>query len=136
MANGALSSFVLQHEANAKNILYKAVCTSDMELLRDTLKSSPWMKFQTVKIFLETSVFTSARTTHRTYDDWSALHLAVYLGRTDMVLALIEEFDARIDSRSIVYLLTPLVLAVAKGHHHLMNLLLSYGADPNDGEGR
>jgi len=59
------------------------------------------------------------------------LHEAVAYGLVDMVKMLVEDFHANVHQTTTLGHETPLHLAVAGGHRHLVFYLLSRGADPS-----
>ena len=128
----------IQTVRNTGNLLYEAVCTNDTEMLNETLNSRRATHLDFMHACFESQMFpTTIAKRPRTFnDEWTALHLAVYQGKSEMVKLLLETHNARVNGHSIVFLLSPLMIAIGKGHHNIMKLLLEHGADANDNAGR
>jgi hypothetical protein len=107
-------------------------------MLTETLKSGRASHLDFMHAYFESQLFptTIAKRPRIFNDEWTALHLAVYQGKSEMVKLLLEEHNARVNGHSIVFLLSPLMIAIGKGYHNIMKLLLSHGADANDNTGR
>jgi ankyrin repeat protein len=67
----------------------------------------------------------------RNHHGRSVLHEAILLGNVNIVILLLDEFDFKIDARTMLGEETPLHLAVAAGHGKIVDELLKRGADPN-----
>ena len=133
-----LKPLCIQTALNTGNRLYEAVCSSDTEMLSETLKSGRATHLDFMHIYFESQLFptTIVKRPKMFKDEWTALHLAVYHGKSEMVKLLLEQHHARVNGHSIVFLLSPLMVAIGKGHHNIMKLLLAHGADANDNTGR
>ena len=125
---------VLQHNTNVHNMAYRAVSTSDLDLLENSDLSVAMKMFFDVRLFRTRLPLDSGGA--YTVDDWNVLHVAVYMGKSALVEALLQDLGADVNSETLSYRLSPLLIAIAKGFHGIMQLLLAHGADPNYSSGR
>lgn len=128
----------MEASRNIGKPLYVAVCTNNTDLLTETLNSGGACHLDFMHAYFESQLFPStiAKPPRILNDEWTALHLAVYQGKSEMVKLLLETHNARVNGHSILFHLSPLMIAIGKGHHNIMKLLLAHGADANDNSGR
>lgn len=131
-----LNSFCHQHIQNCQKPLYRAVCTSDIDLLRDTLAKDRWDILNFMRVSFKDPINAELQGNKTLTDDWTVLHLATYYGKIELVQELLWNRQAKVDIHTLSFLYTPLMLAICKGHYELMQLLLLQGADANDSCGR
>ena len=134
------NAFCNQHMMNCQNYIFVGICTGNIELINyayglssqnDLLQAS-----YDVDLFFPFTSPSSSSSSSICWDDWTPLHLAAYHGKVEVARVLLEEHHAEVNAHSVNIHSSPLLLAIAKGHHEMMRLLLDHEADANDTSGR
>ena len=118
-----------------KYVLANVIRSGNVERLNSSIfiESSTCHDF--FSVYHETNIFSDVNAICPPWDEWTALHFAVYLGRTEMVKILLEKHNAYVNRHSMIFGASPLLIAIGSGHHELIELLLRHGADINDTSG-
>ena len=137
-AREIVKAFCAQAIANGKCSLYRAICTCDIPLLNETLSSLKGeSRVHLSKVYLSRNVLSpSFKRPMMLAEEMTALHLTAYQGKSTLAKVLLEKSGAIVNAHSLIYTLSPLMLAVSKSHHEMMRLLICHGADVNDNTGR
>ena len=100
------------------SVLHEAIKSHDIDVVKAYRKS--------IKDKSQVRIITDAKDEH----GYNALILACVAGNIDMVKTLIDEWGCKAQPDA-PYRHTPLRAAALLGHHHIIELLLSCGGDPN-----